>query len=75
MNVTTDINPQLIQVLIPIMIVQLVLTVIGLVMLVKNWKHQQLPGLWLVLVLFLNLIGPILYFVIGRNQVKIGDDA
>jgi uncharacterized membrane protein YhaH (DUF805 family) len=73
-NITTDINPQMMQLLIPIIIVQLLLTIIGLIMLAKNWRQQQLPGLWLVLILFLNLIGPILYFVLGRNQLKIEDD-
>lgn len=55
--------------IIPIIIVELVLMVTALVHLLKHKKFKfgnQI--LWIVIVIFLQIIGPILYFTIGRGD-------
>ncbi|NLO09705.1 MAG: PLDc_N domain-containing protein [Clostridiales bacterium] len=55
--------------IIPIIIVELVLMVAALVHLLKYKKFRfgnQI--LWIVIVVFLQIIGPILYFTIGRGD-------
>lgn len=55
--------------IIPIIIVELVLMVTALVHLLKHKKFRfgnQI--LWIVIVIFLQIIGPILYFTIGRGD-------
>ncbi|MBI9039950.1 PLD nuclease N-terminal domain-containing protein [Lutibacter sp.] len=43
-------------------------TIIALIDILKNEFEGNNKIVWVLVVLFLNLIGAILYFVIGRNQ-------
>nr|WP_197969940.1 PLD nuclease N-terminal domain-containing protein [Mesobacillus harenae] len=52
----------------PILIIQLVLFVVALIDLVKIEKTNGPKWLWAIIILFVNIIGPILYFVIGRRN-------
>lgn len=55
--------------IIPIIIVELVLMVVALIHLLKNKKFRfGNQVLWIVIVVFLQIIGPILYFTIGRGD-------
>jgi len=55
--------------IIPIIIVELVLMVTALIHLLKNKKFRfGNQVLWIVIVVFLQIIGPILYFTIGRGD-------
>ena len=55
--------------LIPVIILQLVLAITAIVDIRKNkrFKFGSTP-IWLVIVIFLNIIGPILYFIIGKAE-------
>ena len=55
--------------IIPLSVAQLVLMIVALVHIVKH-PHYKTGNmvLWIVIVLLLNLIGPILYFIIGRGE-------
>ncbi len=59
---------QLIPLLIPVILIQLGLMVAALVDLVKRPKTRGPKWLWVVVVVFINLIGPIIYFVVGREE-------
>ncbi|MCJ1978410.1 PLDc N-terminal domain-containing protein [Lactococcus paracarnosus] len=59
---------ELAQVIMPILVIHFVLALIALVDLIKNWKVRTMPIIWLFIILILNLIGPVLYFIIGRQQ-------
>jgi len=59
---------KLILVLLPIFVLQLILLITALVSLVKQEETQGPKWLWAVIILFINIIGPILYFIIGRKQ-------
>lgn len=52
----------------PLIVVQLILMVAALI---SCAKQEQLNGpkwLWVCIILFVNLLGPILYFVVGRRN-------
>ncbi|WP_077296271.1 PLDc N-terminal domain-containing protein [Virgibacillus pantothenticus] len=52
----------------PFIVIQCILMIIGLVDWAKN-KHTNGPRwMWLFIIIFLNIIGPILYFIFGRRQ-------
>jgi hypothetical protein len=62
-------NAKLIPMLIPIILIEIALMVAAIVDLVKHPKTRILPRwAWILVVLFFQIVGPILYFIIGREQ-------
>lgn len=59
---------QLIPFLIPIVLLQLALIVAALLDLRQRARTKGPKWVWVLVILFVNLIGPILYFVIGRED-------
>lgn len=59
---------ELIPFLIPILILQLGLMLFALVDLVRRAKTKGPKWLWALIIVFVNFIGPIVYFVIGREE-------
>jgi hypothetical protein len=55
-------------ILAPIAIIQLILLIVAIVDLVRIEKTNGPKWLWVIIILFVNIIGPILYFVIGRRS-------
>ncbi|WP_368505386.1 PLD nuclease N-terminal domain-containing protein [Alkalihalophilus sp. As8PL] len=55
-------------VILPFFIIQLILMVIALVDWFKIEKTNGPKWMWLFIIVLVNIIGPILYFVIGRRQ-------
>lgn len=62
-------DPQILLLLTPIIIVELVLIIVALRDLVRPERtvrgHSKL--LWGIVIVFISLLGPILYFVVGRE--------
>jgi hypothetical protein len=54
--------------LIPILILQLILVVAALVDLLRRERTRGPKWVWLLVILFVNLIGPIIYFMLGRDE-------
>lgn len=52
----------------PLLVLQFILMVSALVSCIKQEETNGPKWLWVILILFVNIIGPILYFVIGRRQ-------
>ncbi|MDW0114566.1 MULTISPECIES: PLDc N-terminal domain-containing protein [Sporosarcina] len=52
----------------PVLVLQFILMVIALIDLIKNQRTKDSFIMWLFIILLLNLIGPILYFIFGRRQ-------
>jgi hypothetical protein len=52
----------------PLLIIQLILLIVALVDLTRTEKTNGPKILWVFIILFVNIIGPILYFVIGRRN-------
>ena len=59
---------QYLPLLIPIVIIEIVLMVIALIDLVKQPRTRGPKWAWVLIIVFINLIGPILYFILGRKD-------
>ncbi len=59
---------ELLPFLIPILILQLALMIFALVDLIRRERTKGPKWLWALIIVFVNLIGPILYFIIGREE-------
>ena len=59
---------ELLPFLIPILLLQLVLIVVALIDLARRERTRGPKWLWVLIILFVNLIGPIIYFVVGREE-------
>ncbi|WP_198507814.1 PLD nuclease N-terminal domain-containing protein [Bacillus sp. FJAT-45037] len=55
-------------VILPFLIIQLILMIIALFDWFRIEKTNGPKWMWLFIIVFVNIIGPILYFVIGRRQ-------
>lgn len=55
--------------LIPIFIIQAILVITAIVHIVKHQKFRfGNMVIWILIVLIVNIIGPILYFTVGRSE-------
>ncbi len=64
MEVLTEYLP----LLIPILIIQLVLIIFALTDLVRREQTRGPKWVWVLVILFVNMIGPIAYFLLGRED-------
>ena len=58
----------LIPFLIPIVLLQLGLMVFALVDLTRRERTKGPKWIWALVVIFVNLIGPVIYLVVGREE-------
>ena len=54
--------------LIPLIILQLVLMVVALLDIFRNKRTKGPQWVWVLVVIFVATIGPIIYFVAGREE-------
>jgi hypothetical protein len=54
--------------LVPILIIQIALVVYALLDLIRRPITRGPKWLWLLVILFINLIGPIVYLIVGRDE-------
>ncbi len=59
---------QYIPYLIPVLIIQLVLMISALVDLIRREHTRGPKWVWVLVIVFINYIGPIIYFVAGRKE-------
>jgi hypothetical protein len=59
---------KLLPLLIPLFLIQLGLMITALVDLIKREKTKGPKWMWIIIVVFVNIIGPIIYFVVGREE-------
>lgn len=52
----------------PILVIQAILLVVALVDCIRNDNLAGRKTMWILIIIFLNIIGPILYFVLGRRN-------
>ncbi|MBX9972635.1 PLD nuclease N-terminal domain-containing protein [Cytobacillus firmus] len=55
-------------ILAPIIIIQLILIAVAIIDLVKIEKANGPKWVWALIILFINLLGPIIYFIFGRRS-------
>ncbi|MDQ0273702.1 PLD nuclease N-terminal domain-containing protein [Cytobacillus purgationiresistens] len=54
--------------IIPLILIQLILMVVSIFDIVRNEQTNGPKWVWVLVVIFINLIGPILYFILGRRN-------
>jgi hypothetical protein len=59
---------ELIPLLIPIILVEIVLVVVALVDLIRRQRTRGPKWVWALVILFFNLFGPIIYLLFGREE-------
>lgn len=59
---------QYLPLIVPLLLIQLGLIIAALWDLIKREKTNGPKWLWVIIILFINYIGPILYFVVGRDE-------
>jgi hypothetical protein len=59
---------QLIPLLIPVLLVELGLLAVALIDLARREQTRGPKWVWLLVILFISLIGPVDYFVAGRGE-------
>lgn len=52
----------------PVLVIQLVLMIVAVIDLTKIEKTNGPKWMWLLIILFINILGPVLYFIMGRRQ-------
>ena len=52
----------------PILVLDLILRITALVSCIREEKTNGPKWLWILIILIINLIGPVLYFVVGRRN-------
>ncbi len=58
----------LLPLILPIVIISLMLIVLALTDLYKNREFREHKRMWVLVIVFANTIGPVLYFVFGRKE-------
>ena len=67
-NTGLTIFRQILPLLIPVLIIQLILLSVALYDLVKQPTTRGPKWMWALIIIFIQLIGPILYLVLGRKE-------
>jgi hypothetical protein len=54
--------------LIPIVVLELGLMIAALIDVIKREKTKGPKWVWILVIVFVNLFGPIIYFIVGRDE-------
>ena len=55
-------------ILLPIILISLALTLFALIDCIRSTSTNGPKWVWILVILFINLLGPVLYFVLGRRN-------
>jgi uncharacterized Tic20 family protein len=65
----SDLNiSQILMMLLPLLVIQLVLVVFALIKLVKGNVRFLPKWAWALIIVFFNLIGPVVFLIVGREK-------
>ena len=67
-NTNWSIFQQILPLVIPIVIIQIILLVVALLDLIKQRATRGPKWMWAIIIPFVQIIGPILYFTLGRKE-------
>jgi hypothetical protein len=63
-----EIIRQYLPLLIPVVLIELALLIVALVDLIRREKTYGPKWAWVLVIILINFIGPIIYFVAGRRE-------
>jgi hypothetical protein len=58
----------LLPLLVPLLVIQLILMIAALVDLARRETTRGPKWVWVLVILFVNLVGPVVYFLVGRSD-------
>lgn len=59
---------ELLPILFPIILLEGILVIVGIIAWLKTEHFNGSKWLWLLVIIFIGIIGPILFFIFGRRQ-------
>lgn len=68
MNEVSTLDKTQIALIIPVILLYLALLLTAIIDLTKNWNERKNPVIWLVVIIVINIFGPIAYFIFGRKE-------
>ncbi|NIM95509.1 MAG: transcriptional regulator [Anaerolineales bacterium] len=60
--------PELLPLVVPLLLVQIVLVVVSLVDLFRRRSTKGPKWVWLLVILFFSILGPVIYLLFGRGE-------
>ncbi|MFJ7825736.1 PLDc N-terminal domain-containing protein [Psychrobacillus sp. NPDC096623] len=54
--------------ILPVIIIQLLLVIVAVIDLVRVKYTNGPKWMWAIIIIFINIIGPIIYFIVGRRN-------
>ncbi|EKZ3391985.1 PLDc N-terminal domain-containing protein [Listeria monocytogenes] len=54
--------------IIPVILLYFALLLTAIIDLTKNWNTRNNPIIWLIVIIVINIFGPIAYFIFGRKE-------
>ncbi|MBC1494728.1 PLDc_N domain-containing protein [Listeria welshimeri] len=57
--------------IIPVIILYLALFLTAIIDLAKNWQTRKNPIIWLLVIIFINIFGPVIYLIFGRKEDEV----
>jgi len=68
MNEIQSLDANVVAILAPVIVIHLILVITALVACVRAEETRGPKWMWALIIIFVNMIGPILFFVIGRRS-------
>lgn len=57
--------------IIPVIILNLALLLTAIIDLARNWQTRKNPIIWLFVIIFINIFGPVIYLIFGRKEDEV----
>lgn len=57
--------------IIPVIILYLALFLTAIIDLARNWQTRKNPIIWLLVIIFINIFGPVIYLIVGRKEDEV----
>ncbi|MFF2291038.1 PLD nuclease N-terminal domain-containing protein [Peribacillus butanolivorans] len=56
------------QTILPVVVIHGILIIVAMVDLIRNWNVRKAKILWIIVMVMIQIVGPIVYFIFGRGK-------